>query len=380
MVLARSLAPEALGVWALALAVQGYALHLGEMGLRSVVTAEAGRQCGSMARLLRRYLALRLGISGLVLAIVTAGAWAIVPGHAAIVSLAAASIVAAALQLDWMALADDRPAVAAALLLARPLVFLVALLLWPRPLTPAAVAILFLAAWLAAAALSWLALRRDSSGPAEPAPTGMLRRGAPLCAVTVLNQALLSGDLLLAGAMIGPAAAGHYYVASQVATSGLMLANAAGQAALARLGRHADDAGGFAAALRQEARAVVGCGLVLTAAILLLAPWLLPLLFGPAQAPAAPLLVALLPWFLLQHPTTLMQGALAAVGCGDRVLRANLVMLAALGPALLLAALSGSLVLLALARGLGEAARLAALLAALPQATRSLALRPRPAA
>jgi O-antigen/teichoic acid export membrane protein len=39
---------------------------------------------------------------------------------------------------------------------------------------------------------------------------------------------LLSGDLLLAGAVLGAAAAGHYYVAAQIASAGLVLANAAG--------------------------------------------------------------------------------------------------------------------------------------------------------
>jgi hypothetical protein len=116
------------------------------------------------------------------------------------------------------------------------------------------------------------------------------------------------------------------------------------------------------------------CGGLLTLALLALGPPLLPLLFGRDHAAAGTTLLALLPWFLLQHPTTLLQGALAAAGRGDRVLRANLAMLAALAPALAAAALSGSLAAFALARAAGEAARLAALLLALPPETRQAGL------
>ena len=63
LLLARSLPPDELGRWSLALAVQGYALHLGELGLRSVVTAEAGRTGSFFPLLLHRYLALRLTLS-----------------------------------------------------------------------------------------------------------------------------------------------------------------------------------------------------------------------------------------------------------------------------------------------------------------------------
>jgi O-antigen/teichoic acid export membrane protein len=388
MVLAHALPPDAMGVWAMALAVQGYALHLGELGLRSVVTAEAGRGKVGVGPLLRRYLGLRLTISAMVLALLAPAAMALAPATAPVVIIACVSILAAALQIDWLALANDQPMLTACLLLVRPLAFIVALLLWPGPLTPVSVALLFLAAWSVTAAVSWLALARDPPHePAEPPPPRtLLRRGAPLCAVTLLNQALLSGDLLLAGAVLGAAAAGHYYVAAQIATAGLVLANAAGQAALARLARYIDEKDGFAAALSREAVPVLACGALLTALLLAVGPWLLPKLFGPAQVPAVPLLIALMPWFLLQHPTTLLQGALTAIGAGDRVLRANLLMLLALVPALALAACLGSAVLLALARGAGEAVRLVVLVRALPPDSRRLllgrlaVLHPRPAA
>ncbi len=387
--LARALPPEALGAWALALAVQGYALHLGELGLRSVATAAAGREPDRVRALLARYLPLRLSISAAVLAAVAVGAGLLAPAQAPVVVLAAASILAAALQLDWVALADDRPALASALLLARPAAFLALLAAAPSLAGTGTVALFFLASWSLAAVVSWSALvgrphraqsaARDAT--AMPAAS-MLRAGVPLCAVTLLNQTLLSADLLLAGACLGAAAAGDYFLAAQVATAGLVLANAAGQSALARLAGLPPASPAFASALAAEARVLLGCGGLLTLALLALGPPLLPILFGDAHAAAGTALLALLPWFLLQHPTTLLQGALAAAGQGDRVLRDNLTMLAVLVPALAAAALlSGSLPAFALARAAGEAARLAALLLALPPETRRAgleALRPTP--
>ncbi len=59
LVVAHALSAEDLGRWSLALAVQGYALHLGEFGLRGVVTTEAGRAGRRLPELLARYLRLR---------------------------------------------------------------------------------------------------------------------------------------------------------------------------------------------------------------------------------------------------------------------------------------------------------------------------------
>ena len=52
LLVARALTPDQLGRWSLALAVQGYALHLGEFGLRSVVTTEAARAGAALPALL----------------------------------------------------------------------------------------------------------------------------------------------------------------------------------------------------------------------------------------------------------------------------------------------------------------------------------------
>jgi O-antigen/teichoic acid export membrane protein len=365
LLLARALTPEQLGRWSLALAVQGYALHLGEFGLRSVVTTEAARTGRRLPELLARYLRLRLALTALSLTLVVAGCAIWRPGDLALVALVAASILPIALQLDWLALVDGRIWLASGLLLARPAVFLLLLASWPGGLGPDGAALCFLAAWITAAALSWVTLRRsvpDAAG-AVSASARMLRRGGSLAGITVTNQLQLSADLLVVGWTLGTAAAGDYWLAGQLLVAGLIFANAAGQMALARL--PVLEPGRLVRAVFGEAMRAMGVGIVGAAVAGLAAPWLLPALFGPEHAGAAAVLPWLLPWFVLQHPTTVLQAGLAAGGREGAALRMNLLAVAVLLPALALAALAGSLAALALARCIAELARVAVLLLAL---------------
>ena len=349
LVVAHALDPADLGRWSLALAVQGYALHLGEFGLRSVVTTEAGRAGVGLPVLLARYLGLRLGLSVLVLAVTLLACGWYRPDDLLLVGLAAASILPVALHLDWLALVDGRDRLAALLLLARPLAFLLLLLALPAPPGPTAVAGAFLAAWMVAALVSWTSLDRapGTTRGQVPAAPAMLRRGAGIAAITLTNQAQLSADLLLAGLLLGPAAAGDYYLAGQILVAALVFANAAGQLALAR---RAD--------LRADLARLIAVALVGAVVLALMAPPLLPRLFGAEHAGAAPVLRWLLPWFVLTHATTLLQAFLTAAGREAAVLRANLLGLACLAAGLGLATLDPSAAAFALVRGLAEAARL----------------------
>ena len=365
---ARLLDPQELGRWSLALAVQGYALHLAEFGLRSVATTELDRAGAAWPSLLRRYLALRLAAAVAVLAAVLGGAAAWQPESLWLVALATLAILPIALQLDWIALVDDRLGRAALPLVARPLAFVLLLAAWPGPTGPITVAGCYLAAWWLAAAASWPALRRPRPAREATPPPGagrMLVRGAPLMLVTLTNQAQLSLDLLVVGWALGAARAGDYYLASQIAVASLLFANAANQLALARLPALVDRPERFAAELRAEAGRLARTALMLVAAMAVVGPLLLPRLFGAEHAAAPAALLWLLPWVFLQHLTNLLQGALAAARRERAVLAGNLVLLAALVPALGLAAGAGTLAAFAAARSAAEVARLGALLASL---------------
>lgn len=375
LLVARLLGPEDVGRWSLALAAQGYALHLAELGLRGVAMAEAARAPAALPALLRRYLALRLRLAGAVLTVVASGAFWLQPEAAPLVLAATLAILPTALQLDWLALVDDRPFLAALPLVARPLAFLLLLATWPGAAGLDAVAGCYLASWWLAAALSWPALRRPWPRPGRPAPAHrrLLRRGLPLMLVTLTSQALLSADLLVVGWSLGAAAAGDYWLASQVAVAGLLFANAAHQLLLARLPA-CGDPGRFLAVLAEEGRRLGSVALLLALGLGLVGAPLLPALFGEEHAGAAPALLWLLPWLLLQHGTALAQGALTAAGDERAVLRGNLALLLALAPGLAAAATIGTLPAFAALRTAAELARLATLVHALHRRLRPLAL------
>lgn len=360
---ARRLGPAELGLWGLALAVQGYALHLGELGLRSVATAEAGSRKGGARLILPVYLktrfALSLGVYGLGL---LACLW-LRPDLLGLMALILASVVLIALMMDWVALVEDRPGQAGIMLLARPAVFLSLLLLLPGVATAEGLAGLFALSWAAAALLSWSCLRRTAPPPAAAPPRAreLLALGWPLFTVTLLNQAQISLDLLLVGWTLGTAAAGQYYLASQITVAALVFANAMGQLAMARMARHRDDAVAFRVGLKAELRTLGMISLGLGAGLGGIAPWLVPRLFGAAYGDAAGLLVWFVPWLVLQGFTTLLQGAMTARRQQPDLLRANLVMVTAMAPLLLIAMASGHLEAFALTRALTEAIRLAIL-------------------
>ncbi|MFZ1428871.1 MAG: oligosaccharide flippase family protein [Geminicoccaceae bacterium] len=360
---AHALTPDELGRWSLALAVQGYALHAGEFGLRSVVTTEARSAGKLLPALLRCYLGLRLALSLLALAAVTLATALASPEQVWLIALVTLSILPMALQLDWLALADERPGLAALVLVLRPLMFLGLIGLCLTALTPTTLALCYLASWTVTAVVSWAALRRSGQEHDGRLPTarGMLRRGAALAFVTLTNQAQLSADLLVIGWSLGAAPAGDYFLASQILVAGLMFANASGQLALARLPELLGKPGRFVDCLATDARRLLWAACGIAAGLALLGPALLPTLFGPEHTEASQALLWLLPWFVLQHPTTLLQAALTAAHLERAVVWANIVMLLALGSGLALAAGGATLGGFAVARSVAELARLACL-------------------
>ncbi len=142
--------------------------------------------------------------------------------------------------------------------------------------------------------------------------------------VTLTNQVQLSADLLLVGVALGTAAAGDYYLAGQILVAALLFANAAGQIALARLPALAGTPERFRASLVADMKRLLWFATIAALAIAAAAPMLAPRLFGEEHAGAVTALLWLLPWFVLQHPTTLLQAALTAAGREGLVVRTNI--------------------------------------------------------
>jgi O-antigen/teichoic acid export membrane protein len=362
--LAPAAGPAVLGQWSMLLAVQGWALHLAECGLRSVVTAEAASTAGGPRRLLPIYLGTRLLLASAVSGVLLVAASRLAPEVVPSLALVLTSLVAIALQLDWLALVDDRPVLAGALLLVRPAAWCLLLAFADPPFELDQLAALFALAWALAALASWPLLGR-APGPVGGVPrlsaARMLRLGLPLALVTLSNQGLLAADLFLVGLVLGAERAGAYYLAASLVVAGLVFANAANQAATARIGALRGDPPAARAELGRQLRIATALGFGLALAGAFLGPTLVPRLFGPAFAEAGPIFLALLPWLVLEHPSAVLQGALAGARGQRPLVLANLAMAAAFAAALGPALLAGSTAGCALARSFAEIARLVVL-------------------
>ncbi len=367
--LAPAAGPETLGRWSMLLAVQGWLLHVSEWGLRSVVTAEAGRTRGAGRQLLATYLGLRLLITSAVLTVALVTAALLDPQGLATTALVFSSLIAIALQLDWLALVEDRTLLAALLHLARPLSWWLLLHFCEPPLALERLAALFAASWAFAALASWSALialvpRDPCARPWLSAPA-MARRGFALMLTTLINQVVFSADLLLVGLWFGAQPAGAFFLAASCATAALVLANAMNQLALARAGALSEHREAQRSELLRQLLLATSCGVATASVCGLFAPFI-PRLFGPEYAHAQAILLALLPWVVLQHPSAVLRGAVASEPRAFALLlRADCALALALALALVGALIVGSAVACGLARSFGELARLLVLLTSL---------------
>ena len=305
LVVANAAGPVVIGTWALAQAVQGYAQHGAELGLRSVVTAEGGVTLGGPRALIGRYLRLRLAITAVVWIVVTAAVAWVRPEQLGLMAVALASLFLIALQLDWVPLVEGRAEAAAVPLLVRPGVFLVLVLLWPRPIDAIDIAAAFVTGWLAASMASLAMLGRapprDATGWPPPSPAAMLRRGLGFGIITLLNQVQLSADLLAVGAALGAREAGVYALALAATTGISVFAQAGSQLALAQARRRG------AGELLRMLGGSLAVGVLAGTTLVVAGPLALPWLAGRGFAPAGPLLIWFAPWLLLIHPTGILQ-------------------------------------------------------------------------
>lgn len=361
--IADRLDPSSLGIWSLALAIQGYALHVSELGLRAAVTAEAGAKPASLSPLMWRYLILRLRSTLVISTLMVTATWLLRPDDLLLMALMASTLFAIALHLDWVPLVLDRAIEAAAYLTIRPLVFCIVLFLVPGIESPLGVALAFAIAWWVAAACTWRTARPVDDAAAPVSDGQMVRLGLPLMAGTIINQLQLSLDLVVVGITVGTAAAGYYYLAAAIAGAGLVFANAASQLAMARSRQLRDGNQPLDRAIWPELGWALLIALSMAFAMALFGPWLLSVAFSPDYARSSELLLWLLPWFMLQSLSVTLQGMLAAVRGQAIITRGNIALVAILVIGLPLAARIGALEAFALLRAVAEAGRFTVLLA-----------------
>lgn len=356
--LARRSDPATLGLFAMALSLQGYVAQLAEGGIRSAQLALAGRDPAAARAATRRCVLLRhalgfgFGLPVLALAPLLA------PGAAGALAITLLAISAQALRMDWAAIAAGRHGEAVLAQLARPLAWLLLLAAVPGNHGPAGLAALWVTAWAAAAAVSWPALRHLPRVPERTAPSSaeILRLALPAGLSAVLRQGLIGLDAWLVGLLLGAAVAGPYWLAGSLAATALIGANAAHQLALATLARRRTGA-----ALRAELAPVVLAGTAAAGALALAGPLLVPLLLGPSWSASAALLPAFAPWVLVAHPVAVLQAAAISRSRPKLLLAADGAALGAGGAALVVAAITAEPAAFALARGAADLARLAVL-------------------
>lgn len=156
-----------------------------------------------------------------------------------------------------------------------------------------------LAAVLMVAALAmWWHYRQAAAAPHDgPSPVAaLLRFGVPLLPHSLAAVAMGSADRLLLGGLGGPAAAGQYFAAFQVAAVLTVAAAAVNQAWVPWLYRHlAQPKHGSDLAVVRTTYAIYGALLAGAALIAAFASWLMPIVGGPEFAPAAGVLRWLAP-------------------------------------------------------------------------------------
>lgn len=174
-----------------------------------------------------------------------------------------------------------------------------------------------LAVPLAAAALVGLALPSLRRRGAAAGGAGTLGEHAAITATAVGLQVIVnSAPLWISARFPDPATAGAFVTASSYLRVPLFLGAGLAAFALSRVSAHsAADAGNLAGALAWRAtRIAAGIGVVATAGCLVLAPWLLPLLYGQRTGLPLATLLGLAVSTILVLPLGVLAQALFGVG------------------------------------------------------------------
>jgi O-antigen/teichoic acid export membrane protein len=320
---ARLLAPDGRGALAAVLFWPQLIASLGSLSLPGALIYQRGRQDADPATLAATAAWLALGLAALG-ALAGCLALPLLLRESATGALAQAYLIAF-LPLHFLALAllalDQGELRFARYNLTRLLpsaVYLVGLLaLWA--LDAVTVAALVWASWLGTALTAAARLYQSRAGlRARPSPVEarrLLAFGARLHGAALLAALLAQADRFVVLTFWDDASLGLYVVALTLATAGLNIVTGAfGVLLLPRLA-HAGDPAARRRIMGQTLRYATLLLAAGTALVALLCPWLLPLLFGAAFAPAVGLCLVLLLAYL---PTALSQVIVHGLtGTGD---------------------------------------------------------------
>lgn len=346
--LARILAPDDFGVFAVALVVFSVVVNISEMGVSVVLL----RSAGDVRRLVPTVTTLTLssGIllgAGCWLVADSAASWMDVPSAAPVIRVLAVAIVVAGasavpgamLQRDFRQ--DLRMAIdLAALVLSSTLTIGLALagegamsLAWGR---------------LAAAVLSLVLLLSFAPGLTWPGLDmrlipGLLRAGLPLAGTSLVLFALLNVDYVVIGKALGPVSLGLYVLAYNVSSWPVSVFSSAVRAVAVPAFAAVSTDDERAAAFVRAARMLLTPTLLVCTLLAVLADPLILVVYGERWSGAAAPLVFLSLLGAWRVAMELAYGLQVAAGRGRAVLWVNLGWLIGLSPALWLGARTGGL-------------------------------------
>ncbi|WP_019202817.1 oligosaccharide flippase family protein [Tsukamurella sp. 1534] len=191
---------------------------------------------------------------------------------------------------DWVLLGEQRFGVVVLQQTAGRLVYL-ALLVAALPVarTPEAAMACLLAGTLVAVVWSWCRTVRDHGRPARPeAPRSLLRIGGPVFGARILSSTYGPGAATVFATALPTRSLGLFSAGDRAVQAAASLLDAVGVSLLPRMARRAGD--DLHATTIRVITAVAAGGVALALAVTVLAPWLVPLLFGDDFAGAVPLL------------------------------------------------------------------------------------------
>ncbi|GAB3135083.1 lipopolysaccharide biosynthesis protein [Tsukamurella serpentis] len=281
---ARLLGPAGMGL--LAVGMSGYFLGAlcTDLGLTPFVAARVPGAVDSvsLARLRGDYAGLRgatLALAAVVFAVAVLGP---VPRVVEIAALGLLVGSASACGDDWVLLGAQRFGAVVLQQAAGRLVYLLLLIAaLPRFRAPETAMLCLLAGSTLAVIWSWVRTVRDYGPPSAPRPpSDLLRTGGPVFAARLLSATYGPGAASLFAPALSTRSLGLFSAGDRTVQAVGALLDAVGLSLLPRLARRTDD--GFWTAARRGVVLVALGGSACAAATTALAPWLVPMIFGPS--------------------------------------------------------------------------------------------------
>lgn len=349
-VVARILAPDEFGVFAVALAVFVVVTSLAELGMASAVArspmepSDIAGTVTSISVLVSLALAALMAVFASPLAVLLGVPDAAGPVRVLAISLALTGLFAVPGAQLVREFRQDRIFVATVAGFVPANVVLVVMALaghgatsfaWSRVVGQLVTGLVFVAFLKHRYRPQW---RPELVGP-------LLRFGLPLSLANLINWTLLNADYLVIGRLLSEAQVGVYMIAFTVASwSTAVLGSVLNGVVVPAFGRVQGDVAAMRAALVTAVRLVALVALPIAATTMALAPSLVRTVFGPAWADAAPVLVVLAAYGATFAFTLLFVNVLVAAGATRNLLLVQVAWVVALVVAMVAGVEVGGLV------------------------------------